>query len=326
MQYLLFLVLISILGMNPLNGQWNKVSTNTTENLYDIIFVDSLEGYCVGGTDTWGTPQSTGVILKTTDGGENWSTGFSIDSMTINQIAIIEANGNKKLHAFALKNGDSYLISTFIHTPFQNWSVNSINYKPKGVKVYDNEIFFVDETDYFLKKITNGNVQNVTSKLVPIFDVNAFGLLFVNENAERVFYSSDMGNTIDTLSPHPVEFGQNQIYQAQAKLVDSNTIIVMGTYPLSNIVSFDLGQNWIYNRTGVSNPYILNTNEIWGRRIVKTNYTGSFFEIQDSTITVNINKIEFFKTNIGFAIGDYGSIYKTVNGGTLLEIKEGMFF
>ncbi len=85
-----------------------------------MFFVDSLEGYCVGGSDYWGTPQSTGVILKTLDGGENWTTIFSIDSLTIKNIAVVDVFGNKKLYAFGIKNGASYLVSTLINTPFQN--------------------------------------------------------------------------------------------------------------------------------------------------------------------------------------------------------------
>ena len=100
MKQILLITITFIISFHSANAQWYQVNTNTTENLYDMFFVDSLEGYCVGGSDYWGTPQSTGVILKTIDAGENWTTIFSIDSLTIKNIAVVDVFGNKKLYAF----------------------------------------------------------------------------------------------------------------------------------------------------------------------------------------------------------------------------------
>ncbi|GAB1350864.1 hypothetical protein MASR1M107_30790 [Ignavibacteriales bacterium] len=58
---ILFLILIS---MNILNAQWfwqNPVPNG--DNLHDVYFIDSLQGWTVG---------SMGTVFRTTDGGESW--------------------------------------------------------------------------------------------------------------------------------------------------------------------------------------------------------------------------------------------------------------
>ncbi len=65
-------------------GPFYQVNTDVSETIQDLFFKDSLTGYGVGGSDSWGSSQSSGgFILKTTDGGENWTTIFSKDSLTI---------------------------------------------------------------------------------------------------------------------------------------------------------------------------------------------------------------------------------------------------
>jgi len=71
-------------------AQWVKVNSNTTERLKDIIMITEYIGYCTGGGDIYDYPQGNGVILKTTDGGENWNTVFSQSELAIHSIGIIE--------------------------------------------------------------------------------------------------------------------------------------------------------------------------------------------------------------------------------------------
>ncbi len=318
MRRILLITITFIVSFHSANAQWYQVNTNTTANLYDIFFVDSLEGYCVGGSDNWGTPQSTGVILKTLDGGENWNTIFSKDSLTIMNLAIVEVSGNKKLFAFGIKNGASYLVSTFINTPIQNWAVTSIGYKPKEVKVYNNEIYFVDEMDYLLKKLTNGTLQNVTSQTVSIFDINTYGLLFVNENADRIFYSADLGITIDTLNHHPVQFGENQLSSARVFLSE-DYYLIYGTYSRVILASFNDGITWQYNYVNYNLPVVLNENNIIAfedNQLLKSNYNQSF---TDTLANINMFplKIIISNNNSGYIIGKSGNIYKSGNIGTV---------
>ncbi len=48
----------------------NKQESGTDEELWTTFFVNSMTGWCVGGTN------NQGVIIKTTNGGDNWSSQF----------------------------------------------------------------------------------------------------------------------------------------------------------------------------------------------------------------------------------------------------------
>jgi photosystem II stability/assembly factor-like uncharacterized protein len=48
-----------------------KVSAASNEWFYDVVFVDSLHGWCVGGKGAY--PANQGIVLHTSDGGRSWS-------------------------------------------------------------------------------------------------------------------------------------------------------------------------------------------------------------------------------------------------------------
>lgn len=54
-------------GSNPLT--WQLVKRDTIYDFFDIKFIDSLTGFVVGGNDR----NNDGVVMKTQDGGQNWS-------------------------------------------------------------------------------------------------------------------------------------------------------------------------------------------------------------------------------------------------------------
>ena len=140
MKQFTIIIIITIFSFGNLQAQWYSVNSNTTEKLYDIFFIDSLEGYCAGGSDFSGTVQSTGVILKTIDGGENWVTIFSKDSCSIRNVMVIQENGNSILYAFGRKNSSSFLVSTNLNSLSFNWSVSLFNSNPREVEVFNNKI------------------------------------------------------------------------------------------------------------------------------------------------------------------------------------------
>ena len=56
------------------NGEkWYLVKVPTAANLCAVSFSDRLNGLIVGGSILPGTPNGSGVILRTTDGGQNWN-------------------------------------------------------------------------------------------------------------------------------------------------------------------------------------------------------------------------------------------------------------
>ena len=325
MKTILLIIVSFLTGAHCAHAQWYRVNTNTTENLYDLFFVDSLEGYCVGGSDDWGAPQSKGVILKTTDGGENWTTIFSKDSLTIRNIATVEIFGNIKLYAFALKNGASHLVSTVVNTLFQNWSLTPISYNPKEVRVNSNKIYFLDHTiGQGLKKIDANVVFNVIENpniLTYHVDKDIFTLS--NLNLDSIFTASDTSPDLQFLTTWPLNIiGQNQ--SLYANLYRRNdTIIVKGTYPSTVLFSMDNGITWDYFRGGgEGKSLILETGQIISlninsNQILTTNDFGQNWD--KSTINgVIFTDVVYSKYDSTiYALGKNGVIYKNRNLATV---------
>jgi len=326
MKHIIILLIVAFFGINSLNAQWYQVNTNTTENLYDIFFVDSLEGYCVGGGDYFGFPQSNGLILKSTDGGESWNSIFSVDSMTIKNLAIIEQGGDMKLYAFASKSGMPYLISTFINTSIQNWSVSQISYKPKEVKTYNNEIFFIDELDASLKKLSNGVLVPLHSS-VTYFDVQNSDIVCLDITSYNIYNSPDLGVNWDTLATYPSTFQSSNISNGSIK-IDDNYIILKGTYPGIVVYTLNNGTNWTTNYNA---PEFASTILSSGLIIGLTHMD----EIV-SSIDLGINwtvigmfngekvgaRIKVFEYGYGFLIGNGGLMYKGIIDTTAVGINK----
>ena len=305
------LLTLIIFGTLHVKAQWYPVNSNTAENLYDIVFLDSLEGYCVGGGDQYGFPDGDGTVLKTIDGGENWSTIFSEDSLSIHHIAIVEEGNQKKLYGFATKYAVPYLVSTFIASPIQNWTVDSVNYQVTDVQVNDNVIYFSDDQDQSLKKMQNSIITNVRES-VSIFSIDSDGLMWLDTGVDSAFVSYDFGVTIDIAKKLPTEMGQNQSLNSKVQF-NQDTLLVFGTY--MGVVTFTTSNtnNWTTNYNECGKATILNNKIMYCtetlNRIMLTTNSGVSWQTQD-TMSFEINEFYFYDNNLVFAIGEKGNMLK----------------
>jgi hypothetical protein len=316
-------ILIVFLISLQTNAQWYPVNSNSTENLKDIFFTDSLNGYCCGGGDDisgFGSPQDNGVIIETDDGGDNWTVLFTMDSLSINNIFIVTEGQNQKLIAFANKNGASCMIYTTIDTPTQNWILEFISYTPIEPQLYDNVIYFRDGID--LKKLENNTISLITSDVF-IFNINQNGLIFTNYNVDTIFYSQDFGNTNIPFPSQQSYIGQNQMMDAL--IFNSNdTILIYYTYPSGFVYSFDYGMSWSYNNIDYLVMGEINNTNIIGWKNDKVIRSDCFDSYTDTLQNLGFTpkKILFQNDSISFIVGENGEMYKTTNGGGITGINE----
>ncbi len=337
------IIFIAILGgFSPVQAQWYPVNSNATKNtsLYGIFFVDSMTGYCVGGVggDRWGPQQSsTGVILKTIDGGENWNMAFSHDSLAIKYVVGFD----NEVYAFALGKGSSLLVYSSDYGI--NWIIENISYEPlgarryaeinHGVKLYNKEIYFLDRKDWNLKKLSNGHIQQLTKKAAFLFAINQHGIIYINSRKNALFRSDDFGKSWYALTLPLDKWGrvtQNMNYLEDIGLFN-DTIILYTTYPGAVHYSIDNGISWSRNfgqpqmtAPGIT-PLIVNSTTLYGMRywtdsggkVLGSKNLGLSWGVQDGNIEVRIHKLYFYDNQLGFAIGGKGTIYKTTNGGGL---------
>ncbi len=324
MKSILLIAFITLVGTSA-QAQWYPVTSGTTENLHDIFFVDSLTGYCGGGGNAIGELDSndSGVILRTTDGGESWETIFSADSLAVWNICIVK----EKLYAFAHKGWSWYLVSTVLSASPLKWSVRPIPYSPWEPKVYNDAIYF---RDYNLKKLEDDTLSTIVHDIVGLFDINKHGLLFVSRETPegiRIYFSEDHGMTVDTLSPYPSIVSPHQRTFAQARLLP-DVFLIYSTYPIGMLSSFDRGKSWTYHYVGYDNPFIIDKDNIFavrrvvgGQFLIKTNYRESYIDTLYDLDFVP-SKIYFYNDTLGFVIGEEGNILRTTNGGGTVGINE----
>lgn len=71
---------------------WRRIDTGTGENLWAVHFFDPLRGLIGGGATPWqNNEKSTGVILRTEDGGRSWQQAHQ-GGFRISDFAFIDAN------------------------------------------------------------------------------------------------------------------------------------------------------------------------------------------------------------------------------------------
>ncbi len=307
------LLILSILFYQGAFAQWYEVNSSTTENLHDIFFVDSLAGYCVGGGTPAGTPLGNGVILETMDGGENWATVFSQDSLAIEYVAVITENDTMKVLSFARQNNQSYLIWSSMPQDNESWVVIPIDYRPVNLRVYNNEIYFIDALDdYSLKKKTSSQIELIHSE-ISFIHISDYGIIAFELNGIDIIKSHDLGTTWSDV-PSPA-FATHRSTLAMF----NDTIIFTNYYGPATFFSYNAGESWDYFEGGAAantvivSPKILFTT--WGNdgNVSYTNNTGESWEFMGN---YNVSKF-YFKDDLGFMVGPEGSIYKLDNVGAL---------
>jgi photosystem II stability/assembly factor-like uncharacterized protein len=292
---------------------WIKQNTGSIyTKLYSICFVDSKNGYVVGNYEA----SSSGVVLNTTDGGENW------DYQTINA-----ANGLTDV--FFTNDSTGYITGIdgiFKTTNGGNSWINQFNwtsYKGTAQSVYFTGI----DTGYFatisgeIFKTTNGGLNWVNQLYVDTLSFNSIiftevKIGYVAGLNGEILKTTNGGNTWTVKASKTLEWF-NQIH-----FQNENTGYVVGTHGII-LKTTDSGESWFELSKGTRN----NINAIYfpttqtgfstGNTgiILKTTNGGNDWIGKISGVPYNLNSIFFLDSLNGYAVGDSGTILKSSNGG-----------
>lgn len=308
----LFFYCLCLLAIGSYAQSWYQVNSNTTQRLKDIVMINATTGFCSGGGDVYNAPEGNGVILKTTDGGENWTTVFSQANLAIYAIHSI-AN---EMYAFAKLNGGNQLLHSA--DSGVNWSITTISFSPYNVQYANNAIYFLDANDnYALKKWTPTTLAVLMAN-VGTYGVNNNEIVCINSAFDSIYKSTDGGTTFTQLSGYPTEFGQNQSTNAVIKSFGT-TLVVHYTYPAATQVSTDNGISWTHmGYDGANGSAFANYCEIIADNLLLGSFSTTLNSQQDYqawetdvTLSHTIRKIAIYSGNLGFVLGDNGMIYKT---------------
>ena len=312
-------------------SQWTPLTSGTTEYLHSIYFKDQLKGYCAGGGDYYAYPVNgtTGVILKTNDGGTTWNTVYEDTLIAMHAVVALEDT----VTAFGTDEFGQWISMRSTNDGY-SWVKDTTAYVVKDICYYNDELYFIDDSSGGeLKRISQGVVQSVQPDAL-LFDINETGEIFCITYSTSMGYhfdllaSDDDGATWDTMNVDAPIITANSLTNASLWAF-GDTIVFYATYPAAIAYSYNKGVSWNYFNLPAGAPgsgaYLLSPDVLIGKvhpnQIMGSSDGGHVFAWQDST-TARISHFHFVDEQTGFLCGEDGIIYKTSNAGGITSVKE----
>lgn len=295
-----------IYNSTNLGVSWNEIYREyiTKENLKSVYFINQLTGIAVG---------THGVLLTTTNGGINWSSQNLGNENSLNSLQFVNGStgyigGGQGIFGLVLK-------STNAGNNWQQVYRDSLQI---------NSIHFINPSTGWGAG-TNGVVIKTTDAGISwtrnVLSVSPYSsnndIFFVNESTGflgrgGIYKSTDGGQNWYRVS----------IYSTQSLQFIGNTGFATTSAPGSFSKTTNLGENWINYQTGGGGRgslFFINTETGWinnGSTIRKTTNGGINWTAQNSQgQSIAVNFLFFNDEYHGWAVGDYGGIMRTTNGG-----------
>jgi photosystem II stability/assembly factor-like uncharacterized protein len=304
---------------------WEKIYSPTSKSLNSVVFTDSLNGWVSG---------ESGLIIHTSNGGEDWETQFTNDSLNVVNLFFL----NDQIGWGSALSNEYDPFGTFILTTSDggiNWNSNYLNIG----EVFVNSFYFQDTLNGFalgsyqiFHRTTDGGSSwrpvNLDSSLAsgfPPYTIKfyspkygyACGGFF--DRIGVVWRTTDGGENwttvVDTLTSEP-------LYDLH--IFDSLHVIAMGgdpEYGASQVVTTDGGDTWEYISLGVLG-YTLDigfrtATEGWAplgaeQKFLYTSDSGMNWNIIDTPDSTSITHLSFPDSLHGFGVGYFGNIIKYV--------------
>ncbi|MFA4853693.1 MAG: YCF48-related protein [Bacteroidales bacterium] len=315
----LFFIAFSIVKITY--SQWLSQTSNTVSNLNSVCFLNADTGFTVG---------QSGTILKTTNGGNDWTVLPSLTTNKLNSICFANSDVGYIV-------GDSGIILKTI-TGGNDWLIIQ-----NGTNIYDAycSVYFINqdtgfiaesyyEAGYILKTINGGNSWTSIpcgASLSSVKSLHFYGSTI----GIAVGYSYSIGSFILKTINCGDNWELTNLNSPQLKSVyiakDTSIYIVGENNTIKK--STNGGDSWSnqYSSTNVVLNSIYfpasDTGYIAGNNgtILKTTNGGNNWNIQTNGTTNHLQSIYFIDANTGFAVGDSGTILKTTNGGINTNVE-----
>ena len=299
---------------------WERLPTNTRQNLYAVHFLDSVNGMAVG---------EDGVILKTTDCGKNWETLTSGRKDTLRGLVMLT---KKKIICVGdtgtiLITNDGGKNWTYSPHPGLRSNLNSILFPAPdfGVIVGDSfpsfggpPIIFSEDSGTTFSPWGGGNTAltniNLNAVWMPEKDPNK--AILVGDQG-TIVSTTTKGQTFSTpISPVTVNISGVWFFDDQNGFATGPNGTILRTT--------DCGDTWSLIITPPINRDIItvifpdSSNGYFGGSgglLFGTNDGANSFTTFQSGFRPNLTDITFLDDSFGIAIGSQGAFLRTTNGG-----------
>ncbi|MBK9096993.1 MAG: T9SS type A sorting domain-containing protein [bacterium] len=285
-------------------------NSGTTQNLNKVQFVDANTGWAVG---------DSGTILYTTNSGVDWVQQTSGINLNLVDISFVDANTGWVV-------GENFILKTT--NGGISWSQQIHD------SLYFNAVFFIDENigwlcsdGIILKTTDGGNIW--IPKPIGGGDIQFLDPIKGFLASSSIYKSTDGGdNWIESL------WGGMTGHFDRISFSDSENGFVIHHY------SGGFGQNFFIERTTNGGADWITTNYPWAQcrdvhsinsnivyvvgigsqapvrgAILKTSDGGTTWNEQFFELDKTLNGVHFVNENIGWVVGDSGTVLHTTNGG-----------
>jgi photosystem II stability/assembly factor-like uncharacterized protein len=340
MKQLSFLVLAILMSaISYSQSGWYLQNSGTNRNLNSLYFVNSNTGWVVGDS----------VVLKTTNGGQNWVSQVIPVQAKINSVHFINENTG---FLAGDRNYSSYVLGTYVLKTTNggiNWNIIYSNTPAIIGTAYIRDVYAINENavirtySQFLSWESSGAISKSTNGGINYSNSLSCGptrgLSFINSLTgwSSCSYSSEWGQgtfvvykTTNEGSNWSVAFSDSliRIEGRGIQFVNASTGFVLGYKGVYTFVlkTTNGGIGWSRDSLNNSNGramYFANVNTGWiggytstgNSNIARTTNGGVNWSYQNMGGTQIINGLCFTDAMTGWAVGFNGVILKTVTSG-----------
>jgi photosystem II stability/assembly factor-like uncharacterized protein len=311
---------IFLLFTNTCNSQWLPQVSGTTYDLLAVHFINGFAGLI--GSNSNNIPNMIGgEIIRTTNGGANWSrvlldSGFRVkDFYFINPSTGYAVGGLYSVTAKLYKTTDAGLTWSDISPP--NLYSHLFNIQFTGANT-----FFAGGVQGVYKSTDSGLNWEAVLNIPPIG--SSWGKVYFFD-ANTGIYTGDTGKVHRTTNAGtswtPVPLISQRLIRDFAP-IDANSCILVGDSII--VRTFDRGVSWVnlllpQNRpfyavhfVNPSTGYMTGLVNVWK----STNSGLIWFPIQTSQYK-RYYATYFLDQNTGYVVGDSGIVFKTTTGGVI---------
>jgi photosystem II stability/assembly factor-like uncharacterized protein len=332
----LFIFFLTLLNFKLVSQNfWEEINSPTSKTLNSIIFIDSLNGWVSG---------DSGLIIHTSNGGMDWETQYSNDSLNVVNIFFL----NDQLGWAAAWSRFYEPLGTYFLTTTNggiNWSSDYFRISNSFV----NSLYFLDSLTGFavgypniFHRTTNGGLSwtkvKLDSSLVsedPAYTIKFYSPLYgyacggFRDVAGIVWRTTDGGINWTTFADALIS---EPLYDLQ--IFDSLHVIAIGgdpEYGASQVLTTDGGETWKYTNLGVYwfpvSIGFRNVSEGWAplggqSKFLYTSDSGANWVEIPTPDSADVVSICFPDSVHGFGIGKNGTIVKYLYRGPTNVIEK----
>jgi photosystem II stability/assembly factor-like uncharacterized protein len=318
MKHLIFILFIYSAFTLEVNAQtgWYEQTSGTSQRLYAVHFVNENTGYAVG---------MSGVVIKTTDGGNNWLNKTANTENNLRGVYFVDENTGTIVGEFGsifrTTNGGSNWI--FQENPIGYYTLYNVFFINANTGCIVG--FYSYHQNGIVIMTTNGGDSWMNRSFT--HDASYYDAYFFNQNEGIVVGQyPEIIKTTNSCLTWSIQNVNSIIYGVSFSDTDNGVCVGSGGKLL---LTSNSGDNWTDYNSGMTNDFygvshgsrddavVVGSGGI----ILRTTNAGINWFTQQSSLTSDLQSVSFVNSYTGWAVGESGKIIKTTDGGGIIGIS-----